>query len=164
MGARRGRAVTRRGRAGSYAKGLVRVIAAGCIVALAPAGLAGAQSTGGASPEAPSSAPRLSAPPPGVKVRPAPVLRSWRCVRACQDTISGSTGSLVRVRGRALWRTYEVVFLGADGRADRRGAGAVAARFLRRRAAGPRVLRPARRQAGERRGRAGARARWGRGH
>src|SRR5919106_4528004 len=118
MGARRGRAVTRRGRAGSYAKGLVRVIAAGCIVALAPAGLAGAQSTGGASPEAPSSAPRLSAPPPGVKVRPAPVLRSWRCVRACQDTISGSTGSLVRVRGRALGRTYQVVFLGADGSAD----------------------------------------------
>jgi murein DD-endopeptidase MepM/ murein hydrolase activator NlpD len=39
-------------------------------------------------------------------------------VRACQDTISGSTGSLVRVRGRALGRTYEVVFLGADGAAD----------------------------------------------
>src|ERR687892_1645470 len=112
MGARRGRAATRRGRAGSYARGLVRVIAAGCIVAVAPTGPAGAQeSTGGASPEAPSSAPRLSAPPPGVKVRPAPVLRSWRCVRACQDTVSGSTGSLVRVRGRALGRTYEVVFL-----------------------------------------------------
>jgi murein DD-endopeptidase MepM/ murein hydrolase activator NlpD len=118
MGARRGRAATRRGRAGSYAKGLVRAIAAGVVVALALAGPAGAQeSTGGTSPDA-HSAPRLSAPPPGVKVRPAPVLHSWRCVRACQDTVSASTGSLVRVRGRALGRTYEVVFLGADGAAD----------------------------------------------
>ncbi len=118
MGARRGRAATRRGRR-SYAKGLVRVIAAGGVVSLTLAGPAGAQeSTGGTSPQAPSSAPRLSAPPPGVKVRPAPVLNSWRCVRACQDTASGSTGSLVRVRGRALGRTYEVVFLGAEGAAD----------------------------------------------
>ena len=46
------------------------------------------------------------------------MLHSWRCVRACQDTVSGGTGSLVRVRGRALGRTYEVVFLGADGAAD----------------------------------------------
>jgi murein DD-endopeptidase MepM/ murein hydrolase activator NlpD len=60
----------------------------------------------------------VSAPPPGVKLRPAPVLHSWRCVRACQDTVSGSTGSLVRVRGRALGRSYEVVFLGAEGAAD----------------------------------------------
>ena len=119
MGARRGRAATRRGRGSSYARGLVRVIAASSVVTLALAGPAGAQeSTGGTSPEAPQSAPRLSAPPPGVKVRPAPVLHSWRCIRACQDTASGSTGSLVRVRGRALGRTYEVVFLGAAGAAD----------------------------------------------
>ena len=118
MGARRGRAATRRGRR-SYAKGLVRVIAAGGVVSLSLAGPAGAQeSTGGTSPVAPESAPRLSPPPFGVKVRPAPVLNSWRCVRACQDTASGSTGSLVRVRGRALGRTYEVVFLGAEGETD----------------------------------------------
>jgi hypothetical protein len=51
-------------------------------------------------------------------VRPAPVLNSWRCVRACQDTVSGTTGSLVRIRGRALGRTFEVIFLGAEGAAD----------------------------------------------
>ena len=119
MGARRGRAATRRGRARSYAKGLVRVIAAGGVVSLSLAGPAGAQeSTGGTSPQAPGSAPRLSPPPFGVKMRPAPVLHSWRCVRACQDTVTAGTGSLVRVRGRALGRTYEVVFLGADGAAD----------------------------------------------
>ena len=119
MGARRGRAATRRGRVRSYAKELVRVIAAGGVLPLALAGPAGAQeSTGGTSPGAPQSAPRLSPPPFGVKVRPAPVLHSWRCIRACQDTATGGTGSLVRVRGRALGRTYEVVFLGAEGAAD----------------------------------------------
>jgi murein DD-endopeptidase MepM/ murein hydrolase activator NlpD len=119
MGARRGRVAARRARMGSHAKGLVRAIAVGGAVPLALAGPAGAQeSTGGTSPTAPDRAPRLSAPPPGVKVRPAPVLHSWRCVRACQDTFSGSTGSLLRVRGRALGRTYEVVFLGTEGAAD----------------------------------------------
>jgi murein DD-endopeptidase MepM/ murein hydrolase activator NlpD len=119
MGACWGRAATRRGRVRTYATGLVRVIAAGGAVSLALAGPAGAQEpTGGTSPEAPQSAPRLSPPPFGVKVRPAPVLHSWRCIRACQDTVTGSTGSLVRVRGRALGRTYEVVFLGAEGAAD----------------------------------------------
>ena len=119
MGARRGRAATRRGRVRSYAKGLVRAIAAGGVVSLSLAGPAGAQeSTGGTSPAAPQSAPQLSAPPFGVKVRPAPVLHSWRCIRACLDTASGSTGSLVRMRGRALGRTYEVVFLGAEGTGD----------------------------------------------
>jgi murein DD-endopeptidase MepM/ murein hydrolase activator NlpD len=119
MGARRGRAATCRVRVRSYAKGLVRAIAAGGVVSLALAGPAGAQeSTGGTSPEAPQSAPRLSPPPFGVKVRPAPVLHSWRCIRACQDTATGATGSLVRVRGRALGRTYEVVFLGAEGATD----------------------------------------------
>src|ERR1700742_2453488 len=109
MGRTRGSAATRRGRTGEY-KELVRVIAAGALASLALAGPAGAQeSTGGTSPEAPQSAPRLSPPPFGVKVRPAPVLHSWRCIRACQDTITGGTGSLVRVRGRALGRTYEVV-------------------------------------------------------
>ena len=118
MGRTRGSAATRRGRIGEYAKRLVRAIAAGGAVSLALAGPAGAQeSTGGTSPAAPQSSPRPSALP-GVKVRPAPVLHSWRCVRACQDTFSGSTGSLVRVRGRALGRTYEVVFLGAGGAAD----------------------------------------------
>src|SRR5262245_5045224 len=118
MGRNRGRVATCRDRTGEYAKGLVRVVAAGAAVSLALAGPAGAQeSPGGTSPTAPS-APRLSPPPFGVKVRPAPVLHSWRCVRACQDTAGGSTGSLVRVRGRALGRTYEVVFQGAEGAAD----------------------------------------------
>jgi murein DD-endopeptidase MepM/ murein hydrolase activator NlpD len=90
------------------------VAAAGlATVALAPA--ASAQSTGGATPV---PAPKLSAPPPGVVVRPAPDLRSWRCVRTCQDAATAYTGSLVRVRGRVLGRTYEVVFLGAAGEAD----------------------------------------------
>lgn len=95
-----------------------RGIAAGVLVSLAAAAPGAAQSsTGGASPQEPPSAPRLS-PPPGVKARPAPVLQSWRCVRACQDSVTGSVGSYVRVRGRALGRTYEVVFLGAEGAAD----------------------------------------------
>jgi murein DD-endopeptidase MepM/ murein hydrolase activator NlpD len=103
----------------SYAKGLVRVIAAGGVASLAFAGPAGAQeSTGGTTPAAPQSAPRLSPAPFGVKVRPAPVLQSWRCIRYCQDTATGATGSLVRMRGRALGRTYEVVFLGAEGATD----------------------------------------------
>jgi murein DD-endopeptidase MepM/ murein hydrolase activator NlpD len=46
------------------------------------------------------------------------VLNSWRCVSACQDRLTASVGSSVRVRGRALGRTYEVVFLGAEGAAD----------------------------------------------
>jgi len=118
MGARRGRAATRRGRIWGYGNGLRRGIAAGAVVSLAATAPAAAQDTGGTSPEAPSSAPKLSAPPPGVKVRPAPVLNSWRCVRGCQDTVTGSVGARVRVRGRALGRTYEVVFLGAEGVAD----------------------------------------------
>jgi murein DD-endopeptidase MepM/ murein hydrolase activator NlpD len=100
-----------------------RGIAAGVLLSIAAAAPGAAQSsTGGTSPaEAPSS-PRLSPPPPGVKVRPAPVLSSWRCVRACQDSVTGSVGSRIRVRGRALGRTYEVVFLGAEGAADDVGA------------------------------------------
>ena len=55
----------------------------------------------------------------GVVMRPAPVLRSWRCVRDCADPTTATAGSLVRVRGRALERTYVgVVFLGAEGEAD----------------------------------------------
>ena len=46
------------------------------------------------------------------------MLRSWRCVRECMDPTAATAGSLVRVRGRALERTYEVVFLGAAGEAD----------------------------------------------
>jgi len=119
MGARRGRAATRRARRWGYGNGLRRGIAAGVVVAVSVAGAAGAQEpTGGTSPDSARPAPHMSPPPPGVVVRPAPVLRSWRCVRACQDSVSGSTGSLVRVRGRALGRTYEVLFLGAEGAAD----------------------------------------------
>ena len=70
---------------------------------------------------------------PASSVRPAPVLRSWRCVRALPGHVSGRTGSLVRVRGRALGRTYEVVFLGADGRGRRRRRRPAAAQARRRR-------------------------------
>ena len=73
-----------------------------------------AQSSGGT----PGDVPTLSDPPFGVVMRPAPVLRSWRCVRDCAGPTTATAGSLVRVRGRALERTYEVVFLGAEGEAD----------------------------------------------
>jgi murein DD-endopeptidase MepM/ murein hydrolase activator NlpD len=118
MGRNRGSAATRRGRRWGYARGSGRGIAAGILVALAVAAPAAAQDTGGTSPEHARPAPQLSPPPFGVKVRPAPVLSSWRCVSACQDRFTGSVGSRVRVRGRALGRTYEVVFLGAEGAAD----------------------------------------------
>jgi murein DD-endopeptidase MepM/ murein hydrolase activator NlpD len=108
MGRHRGSVATRRARTWGYAVG----IAAALAVALAPA--AGAQSTGGATGDAPD----LSDPSFGVKMRPAPVLRSWRCVSDCADPVTAGTGSLVRLRGRALGRAYEVVFLGADGEAD----------------------------------------------
>jgi murein DD-endopeptidase MepM/ murein hydrolase activator NlpD len=115
MGTRRGRVVTRRGPKRGYGSVLRRAIAAGAAVSVSAAAPAAAQGTGGTSPE---TAPQLSAPPPGVVVRPAPVLRSWRCVRACQDGVTAAVGSRLRVRGRALGRTYEVVFLGAEGAAD----------------------------------------------
>jgi murein DD-endopeptidase MepM/ murein hydrolase activator NlpD len=115
MGRIRGSAATRRGRTRGYAGGSRRGIAAGVLVALAAAAPASAQGTGGSSPEQPPPA----APAPfGVKAKPAPVLNSWRCVSGCQDRFTGSVGSRVRVRGRALGRTYEVVFLGAEGAAD----------------------------------------------
>jgi hypothetical protein len=75
---------------------------------------AAAQGTGGASAEDPPSQPQLSAPPPGVVVRPAPRLRSWRCVRHCD----AASGAVLRVRGQRLGRTYEVVFLGGLGEDD----------------------------------------------
>ena len=100
MGRHRGRTATRRGCTRGFGRSAITAVA----VALASATPAAAQGT---------------APPPfGVKVRPAPVLNSWRCVSVCQDTVTASVGSRVRVRGRALGRTYEVVFLGAEGAAD----------------------------------------------
>jgi murein DD-endopeptidase MepM/ murein hydrolase activator NlpD len=51
-------------------------------------------------------------------MRPAPKLRSWRCIRGCRDAATASTGSVMRLRGRALDRTYEVAFLGAAGDSD----------------------------------------------
>jgi murein DD-endopeptidase MepM/ murein hydrolase activator NlpD len=77
-----------------------------------------AQSTGGASPHAAKPAPRLGPVPHGVVARPAPVLSSWRCLRDCADGVTARTGSIIRVRGRALARAYEVVFRGAEGEAD----------------------------------------------
>jgi murein DD-endopeptidase MepM/ murein hydrolase activator NlpD len=104
-------AATRRGRTTAYG-GLV--VAA----ALAFATPAAAQGTGGTSADEPPAQPQLSAPPPGVVVRPAPIVRSWRCARNCQDSRSGTSGSLVRLRGKWLGRTFEVIFLGAPGEAD----------------------------------------------
>jgi murein DD-endopeptidase MepM/ murein hydrolase activator NlpD len=97
---------------------------------------AAAQSTGGVSPHgsmpAPPSgsqphgskphgskpAPRLGPVPPGVVRRPAPVVTSWHCLRDCAAGEAARTGSILRVRGRALARAYEVVFRGAEGEAD----------------------------------------------
>jgi hypothetical protein len=106
MGRQRGSAATRRARTTAYA------VVAACLLPAAPAG---AQSTGGVSPTA---APKLGAPPPGVVVRPAPRVSSWRCLEDCAGPATAHTGSVLRVRGRALARTYEVVFLGADGAED----------------------------------------------
>jgi murein DD-endopeptidase MepM/ murein hydrolase activator NlpD len=116
MGRHRGSAATRRARTRGYAVLSGRAIAAAGLASISLAAPAAAQSTGGVAPQ--QSAPQLSSPPPGVPVRMAPVLRSWRCVKSCQDRVTASTGSLVRVRGRALGRAYEVVFLGAVGDAD----------------------------------------------
>ena len=113
MARHRGMAATRRGRTTAYAAGLV---AATALVLASPAG---AQSSGGATPSDPPAAqPQLSKPPPGVVARPAPALRTWRCVRHCVNSTTASTGAVLRLRGRTLGRTFEVVFLGAPGEAD----------------------------------------------
>jgi hypothetical protein len=105
-------AATRRGRTSGYAAGL----AAGVALLLAPSAIA--QSSGGATPTDPPATPHLSKPPPGVVVHRAPRLRSWSCVRRCQNATTASSGAVLRLRGRTLGRTYEVVFLGALGEAD----------------------------------------------
>src|SRR4051794_31886774 len=101
-------AATRRGRTTAYTAALT------VVMALVLASPAAAQGTGGTSVEETSPQPQLSAPPPGVVVRPAPLLRSWRCVRRCD----AASGALLRVRGQRLGRTYEVVFLGGLGEDD----------------------------------------------
>jgi hypothetical protein len=108
----RGMAATRRGRTTGYAAALAAFVA----LLLAPPTFA--QSTGGATPTAPAPQPHLSKPPPGVVVHPAPLLRTWRCVRHCESATTGSSGAVLRLRGRTLGRSYEVVFLGAEGAAD----------------------------------------------
>jgi murein DD-endopeptidase MepM/ murein hydrolase activator NlpD len=118
MGRHRGSAARGRGRRWGNGRGTGRGIAAGALVALAAAVPAAAQDTGGSTAEQAQPVPKVAPPPFGVKAKPAPQLRSWRCVSACQDRVTGSVGSRVRVRGRALGRTYEVVFLGAEGPAD----------------------------------------------
>src|SRR4029079_5364315 len=84
------------------------------VTTLVLASPAAAQETGGTSVEESPPQPQLSAPPPGVVVRPAPLLRSWRCVRRC----AAASGAVLRVRGQRLGRTYEVVFLGGLGEGD----------------------------------------------
>jgi murein DD-endopeptidase MepM/ murein hydrolase activator NlpD len=108
MARHRGMAAIRRGRTTAYAAALTAV------TALVLASPAAAQGTGGTSVEATPPQPQLSAPPPGVVVRPAPLLRAWRCVRHCD----AASGAVLRVRGQRLGRTYEVVFLGGLGEDD----------------------------------------------
>jgi murein DD-endopeptidase MepM/ murein hydrolase activator NlpD len=116
MGRHRGSAATRRARTGAYAVLSGRVFAAAGLASLVLAAPAAAQSTGGVAPQ--QSAPQLSSPPPGVPVRKAPELRSWRCVESCQDRVAATQAHERAGAGRALGRTYEVVFLGAAGDAD----------------------------------------------
>ena len=128
MARHRGSVATRRARTTAYAVPAARTRAASRarlatgLAALASlllfASPAAAQSTGGVSPTDVKPAPKLGAPPPGVVMRPAPRMRSWRCLRDCAAPTTARTGSVLRVRGRTLGRTYEVVFLGADGPED----------------------------------------------
>jgi murein DD-endopeptidase MepM/ murein hydrolase activator NlpD len=108
MALERGSAAACRGRIATYA-------VLGCAATLVAAGPAAAQSTGGVSPTA---TPKVGAPPPGVVARPAPVVASSRCLSDCVDAATAKTRSVVRIRGKALSRAFEVVFLGAGGEAD----------------------------------------------
>jgi murein DD-endopeptidase MepM/ murein hydrolase activator NlpD len=108
MALERGSAAARRGRMATYA-------VMGCATMLVAAAPAAAQSTGGVSPTA---TPKVGPPPPGVVARPAPVVASLRCLSDCVDVGTTKTGSVVRIRGKALSRAFEVVFLGAEGEAD----------------------------------------------
>jgi murein DD-endopeptidase MepM/ murein hydrolase activator NlpD len=109
MARQRGSAAVLRGRTTAYA-----VAAAVLVLPVSAA----AQSTGGATPHAAKPAPRLGPVPPGVVARPAPVVTSWYCLRDCADGRTARTGSIVRIRGRALARAYEVVFRGVEGESD----------------------------------------------
>jgi murein DD-endopeptidase MepM/ murein hydrolase activator NlpD len=93
---------------------------AGLAIALLCAlpGPAAGQSTGGAEHAPTPAAPPLSSPPPGVKLRRPAVVTSWRCRTDCVSGRSPRTGSLLRLRGVRLGRTYEVTFLGAEGADD----------------------------------------------
>jgi hypothetical protein len=81
MGRNRGNAARGRGRTRAYAgfgraaRSWAARLAAVCVAALVLAPAASAQSTGGATPQETAPEPKLSAPPPGVVVRPAPELR-----------------------------------------------------------------------------------------
>jgi murein DD-endopeptidase MepM/ murein hydrolase activator NlpD len=112
MGRHWGLAATRRARTTAYAAWLA------AFAALVLASPASAQSTGGVAPSDPPAQPQLSKPPAGVVVHQSPQLRSWTCVRRCQNATTGASGAVLRVRGRTLGRAYEVVFLGALGAED----------------------------------------------
>jgi murein DD-endopeptidase MepM/ murein hydrolase activator NlpD len=106
MGRDRGIGLDGRRRAAGLA-----VVAALCACATPAA----AQSTGGVEHQATPPAPRLSAPPPGVTIRKPSVVTSWRCRTGCVGARVARTGSVLRLRGVRLGRTYEVTFLGAEG-------------------------------------------------
>jgi murein DD-endopeptidase MepM/ murein hydrolase activator NlpD len=114
-------------------------LAAACLAAAAtPA----AAQTGGTSPDAPAA--RHALTPSPVKAsygRPAPRIDSVRCERGCGVAAAARPGALVRVVGRGLRRTDEIVFLGAD--ADGADDASVAPVQARRRSVLARVPRTA---------------------
>jgi murein DD-endopeptidase MepM/ murein hydrolase activator NlpD len=127
MARQRGSAAARRGRTSADAGGRRRtgsalrrapltVTALVVGASLALAGSAAGQSTGGASPQA--APPPLSDVPFGVVVQPRSEVRSLACIRDCASPGTVHVGSRLRLRGRRLARTFEVVFLGAEGEAD----------------------------------------------
>jgi murein DD-endopeptidase MepM/ murein hydrolase activator NlpD len=132
MARARGAAAWGCGGRGSYAV-VARMTASVCalLASLAFASSAAAQ-TGGATHE-PKPAPRTTAPAPREApslppVRSEVVLTRLACVTGCGAGGAVRPGGLLRVRGKALRRTAEVGFAGAEGEADDVAAAPVARR------------------------------------
>jgi murein DD-endopeptidase MepM/ murein hydrolase activator NlpD len=92
----------------------VRLCGLAIAYVLVAAGPAGAQEdTGGAAMPPPEAA------VPSVPPARSPVeLRALRCLEGCAESGAVRAGSVIRVKGRRLGRTAEVLFLGAEGDAD----------------------------------------------
>ena len=91
-------------------------VVAACASLGAPA-VAGAQVAAPTPPPAPAPAAVAPAATVVIASSPAAVAR-MDCVKACGTAGASRTGSLVRVRGKALTQADEVVFMGAPGDAD----------------------------------------------